>query len=182
MTMTTSTHIHPSACTQQGSALIVSLLILLVMTVIGVATMNRSMLEEKMAANNNDMIATFQAAEAGIGAGINDAKDPDSKFFMDAKEAYMKTCNEDPTAELPVKNYSLDDSTKANAMLMVKNMAHHINSSMDIFVGYNVEFNAEGTLTVANAKAVNLQGALKGPFPFNVNDPCLNKKSGGTAP
>lgn len=186
--MLTRTHIHTEINSQrqpiqqQGSALIVSLLILLVMTVIGVTTMNSSMMEEKMATNNNDMVATFQAAEAAIGAGISDAKDPDAKFFMDAKDAYMKTCNEDPTATIPVNNYPLDTTTNARATLTVKNMAHHINSSMGIFTGYNVEFDGAGTLTVSNAKAVNLQGALKGPYPFNENDPCLNKKSGGTAP
>ena len=165
---------------QQGSALIISLMILLVMTIVGVATMNSSMLEEKMATNNNDMTITFQAAEAGIGTGITDAKPPDAEFFTTSKSAYMDTCNGTPT-DGPIKVYNIGatgTTTIANTQLTTKNMVHHINSSMGIFSGYNVEFKADGRMTTTDAKAINVQGALKGPYPFNETDPCLNNAGG----
>jgi len=57
------------AKSQRGAALIVSLMILLVMTLIGVTAMSSSNLEEKMAGNSRDMMLAFQAAEAALRDG-----------------------------------------------------------------------------------------------------------------
>ena len=54
---------------QNGGALIVSLVMLLVMTVIGVAAMQTTSLEEKMAGNARDRDLAFQAAETALRAG-----------------------------------------------------------------------------------------------------------------
>lgn len=51
---------------QRGSVLIVSLLMLLVLTLIGITAMSTSTLEEKMAGNSRDQNLAFQAAEAGL--------------------------------------------------------------------------------------------------------------------
>lgn len=51
---------------QTGAALIVGLVMLLVMTVLGVAAMQTSLLEEKMAGNYRDQNLAFQAAEAAL--------------------------------------------------------------------------------------------------------------------
>ncbi len=51
---------------QRGAVLIVSLLILIVLTLIGVTAMGTSGLEEKMAGNNRDLNLAFQAAEAAL--------------------------------------------------------------------------------------------------------------------
>jgi len=48
---------------QRGSALILSLLILLVMTMLGITAMSTSTLEEKMAANDRNQKVAFQNAE-----------------------------------------------------------------------------------------------------------------------
>lgn len=56
------TLLHP----QSGAALIVGLVMLLIMTVIGVAAMQTSLLEEKMAGNYRDYGLAFQAAEAAL--------------------------------------------------------------------------------------------------------------------
>ena len=52
-----------TAKSQQGAALVVSLMILLVMTLIGITAMSSSNLEEKMAGNSRDMMLAFQAAD-----------------------------------------------------------------------------------------------------------------------
>jgi type IV pilus assembly protein PilX len=54
---------------QRGSALIISLLILIVMTLIGLTGISSSSLEEKMAGNTRDQALAFQAAEAALRAG-----------------------------------------------------------------------------------------------------------------
>lgn len=51
---------------QCGAALIVSLILLLVMTLLGVSAMQGTVLEEKMAGNFRDRELAFQAAEAAL--------------------------------------------------------------------------------------------------------------------
>lgn len=51
---------------QTGSALIISLIILILMTLIGSTAMQTTVLEEKMAGNNRDLNVAFQAGEAGL--------------------------------------------------------------------------------------------------------------------
>ena len=51
---------------ERGAALIVSLLMLVVMTMIGVSAMQTTALEEKMAGNQRDLNQAFQAAEAAL--------------------------------------------------------------------------------------------------------------------
>lgn len=51
---------------QRGMALIISLIILLLMTIIGLAAMRTSLMEEKMAANSRDQALAFQASEIGL--------------------------------------------------------------------------------------------------------------------
>ena len=162
---------------ERGSALIVSLLILLVMTIVGVTTLNSTMMQEKMAVNSHDMITTFQAAEAGVGHGIVDALPVDAKYFMDALDAD----NKGDTNAQPTKTYSLDTGvTSATAKLesyppakldpdskvyVPQNKMHHINSSIGIFVGYSMRIISTGTIASTGAKAVNIQGVIKGPYP-----------------
>jgi type IV pilus assembly protein PilX len=51
---------------ERGAALIVSLIVLLVLTLIGVAGMNSSILQERMAVNAQNMNRAFQAAESSV--------------------------------------------------------------------------------------------------------------------
>ena len=60
---------------QLGSVLILSLIILLVLTMIGVSSMSSSSLQEKMAGNFRDREIAFQAAEAALAYGEKWAKD-----------------------------------------------------------------------------------------------------------
>lgn len=61
----TSLHNAPAA-RQRGAALIISLMILIVMTLIGLTGMSTSSLEEKMAGNSRDKALAFQAAEIAL--------------------------------------------------------------------------------------------------------------------
>ncbi len=58
--------------TQRGAVLIVSLVILLVLTIISIAGVQNSTMEERMAGNYRDRFAAFQAAEAALRFGEND--------------------------------------------------------------------------------------------------------------
>ena len=52
--------------TQRGAVLLVSLMILLIMTVLGIAGMSSTTMEEKMAANNQQQQQAYQAAETAL--------------------------------------------------------------------------------------------------------------------
>jgi len=56
---------------QRGAALIMGLVILFVLTLLGVAAMRTTSLEEKMAGNVQEATRAFQAAESGINSMIN---------------------------------------------------------------------------------------------------------------
>jgi type IV pilus assembly protein PilX len=59
---------------QSGAVLAISLIMLLLLTVIGVASMGNSGLEEKMAGNLRDRNLAFQAAETALRAGEEQTK------------------------------------------------------------------------------------------------------------
>jgi type IV pilus assembly protein PilX len=54
---------------QKGTALIVALIFLLILTILGVTAMGTSTLEEKMAGNAKEQNLAFQSAEAALRAG-----------------------------------------------------------------------------------------------------------------
>lgn len=56
----------PERCRQDGAALIVSLLFLVMLTLIGVTAMTTTTLEEKMAGNARDYNVALQAGEAAL--------------------------------------------------------------------------------------------------------------------
>lgn len=56
---------------QSGTALIISLIMLVLITIIGFSSMQRSSLEERMTANQSSINSAFQASEAGLRAGEN---------------------------------------------------------------------------------------------------------------
>ena len=61
--------------TQQGSALIISLLILLVMTMLGITSMSTSTLEEKMAANDRNQKIALHRSELALVAAEEELSD-----------------------------------------------------------------------------------------------------------
>lgn len=58
---------------QQGAALFVALIMLLILTVVGLSASQRSTLQERMAANMHLDKMTFSAAESAIGAFVAEA-------------------------------------------------------------------------------------------------------------
>lgn len=66
---------------EQGSVLIVSLVILLVLTLLGIAGMDTTMMQERMAGNLQERMTAFQAAEAGLRDGEDDVRLNDYPVF-----------------------------------------------------------------------------------------------------
>jgi type IV pilus assembly protein PilX len=75
---------------QQGVVLVISLLMLLVLTLIGLAATRSTTFEERMTANQNDAAVAFQAAEAALRDGegqMSNATQPN--FAANASGAYV---------------------------------------------------------------------------------------------
>lgn len=81
---------------QGGAVLIVSLILLLVMTLIGVFAMRGTILEERMAGNTRDRDLAFQSAEAALRAGERELLD---SGFSGANSHHYDASNE--TTEAP---------------------------------------------------------------------------------
>lgn len=56
--------------TQQGAALMISLVMLLVLTVLGVSALNTTTLEERMAMNSQEISRALQAAESALSSAF----------------------------------------------------------------------------------------------------------------
>jgi type IV pilus assembly protein PilX len=56
---------------QRGAALILSMVILLILTILGISAMGTASLEEKMSGNTQEATRAFQAAESGLNDALN---------------------------------------------------------------------------------------------------------------
>ena len=65
--------IMQSSRTQNGAALITALVFLVILTMLALGSMSTSTLEEKMAANAQEMNRAFQTAESGVEIAFSDA-------------------------------------------------------------------------------------------------------------
>lgn len=69
---TASRHSFPAG-RAKGAALVTSLVILLILTILGIAAMRTSSFEERMAGNIQDTTYAFEAAESGLNRAMNEA-------------------------------------------------------------------------------------------------------------
>lgn len=81
---------------QQGSVLIVSLIILMVLTLIGITGMRTTLLEEKMASNSFDRNTAFQAAEAALRNGESQANSYVATGVFDGTNGLLGPSTPDP--------------------------------------------------------------------------------------
>lgn len=72
---------------QKGLALVVSLIMLLIMTLLAVNSMQTTVLEEKMAGNYKNRNMAFQSAEAGLRAGEGYLRDTAALPIFDGSTA-----------------------------------------------------------------------------------------------
>ncbi len=88
-------HIFPKEIQrQQGAALIVSLIILMIMTMIGISSMQSTTMEEKMAGNMRDQSVAFQNAEIALRAGEDYLGSPILSVFNGSNGLYQPASGE----------------------------------------------------------------------------------------
>lgn len=136
---------------QSGAVLLVSLLMLLVMTIIGITTMNTARLEEKMAANSMNMNKSLQASESAVDAALNDVNN------------LVTVLN--TGASLTVNVNLGDPFVSASAIITYKGATNapgfSLGNNQGSFSTYQFETIGTGSVPSANATTVTGQGVYR---------------------
>lgn len=104
---------HPQTATrtvQHGVALIVSLILLLVITIIGLAAIRLSSTEEKMASNTVDRTQAFQVAEATLQFAASTILPPNTPPNPATFSAAYIDCANNPCTDNPANDNTVPDS------------------------------------------------------------------------
>jgi type IV pilus assembly protein PilX len=148
-----------SRARQQGAALVIGLILLMVLTLLAISSMNTASLEFIMAGNEQYRTNAFQAAEAGIEQSI-----------------VQGTFNPDAAAQQLNGNNTANDTWASQINLPLGNVPQPAlwGNSWNSFSTYHFEIVSTGSST-RGANAVNTQGiAFFAPFTPSVqNDPNL---------
>lgn len=126
---------------QSGAVLIVSLIMLLVLTVVGVTAMRSSTLEEKMSANIMNYNVTFHAAESAIENALDDT---------DSLVQAILTSNK-VTVDLDVGDSSIDSSADVTYLGSGIAFGFSLGQNSSAFSSYR--FDATGTAIRDNSGA-----------------------------
>ncbi|MBF0453998.1 MAG: hypothetical protein HQL72_04160 [Magnetococcales bacterium] len=158
---------------QQGSVLIVSLMMLFLLTFFAITGSRTSTLNEKISGNTQKKRITFQGAESAIGLVIEEANGPlvVGNVLVDGLVA---------TAQRPApgEGYDLEDPTLLSQALICYNGEVVVPGfSMGVggqnFVGHRYKVRGRGSIATLNAQTTNLQGVEKiGPSSGGGNGNC----------
>ncbi len=92
---------------QQGAALAISLIVLLLLTLIGVAAVQGNLVEERMSYNMKDSVQSFQATEMGLKEG------EDWLLTLTAQPDVVTTCASQPCVYNINSSLYLEDQTSS---------------------------------------------------------------------
>lgn len=143
---------------QKGAALIISLIILVVMTMIGVASMGTSLMQEKMASNSQNKNITFQAAESSVGALIT--------AVLGGDQSDMTNAMNDLGNVGPFIPFDVDDPdvtagyqvTYLGVITLTSGGSLDADESSTTLQAHRFEISATGTVPPTNAQTVINQG------------------------
>lgn len=153
---------------QHGTALLASLLLLLVITIISVTAMKDTMMDESMSRNDQNHTIAFQAADAAINRALTLLR-KDEVLADEALAAIEDPDNVDP----PTRQFAdiqLDSSPKdvQNNVVVAQTLYGNPRGSC---ANYDCPFNARRFNVTASANVVNthasatiLQNAQKEPY------------------
>ena len=150
----TTSHTH-----QRGAVLAVSLIILLVLTLIGISSMDGSIMEEKMAANAQISTTTFQEADSAVRQTYYQENLHVSKkrtaAVNKARNATLGARTTDLSALVQSRNHNPYDIT-SNTVIQYPGRATPLYNSSSGFVAHGIE--VVGTASVDNITSTSRQG------------------------
>ena len=137
----------------------ISLFILLVMTLIGIASLNTSLLEEKMSSNTQLKTASFQDAEAAINFAIHEVEKPTDTNLKTAID------NAEDNVDGPMITPPNDNPINGEVELNYKEDRIPAGYSMDKYRSLLVEFTGTGRPPAphdnGNIMTTNTQAGLR---------------------
>lgn len=164
---------YNNTCKEKGAALIVSLMILLVMTIIGVSALGNTSLEERMSQNFQHTNIAFQASESAIGKVIieGDAGGTGiytNPFYVQASDPLITALNAgvDDTSttriqDMDPQNHLANAELSATSVISYKSANHCPGMSVDDFICYNFDISAVATIDATNTRQEHLQGVAR---------------------
>jgi len=133
---------------QNGFVLVACLIILLVLTVLGVSSMNTATLQQRMAANSQNKYGTFQIAESAI--------DDTFKAGTD-----INTVISNGTPVTTTYDYGSDYTTATTTRPQPTDPRYLTGFSLNIFSGATVEINGSAASSGTGAKSQLALGVTK---------------------
>ncbi|VAW73891.1 hypothetical protein MNBD_GAMMA12-3733 [hydrothermal vent metagenome] len=136
---------------QSGAVLIMSMLMLLVMTLIGITTMNTATLEEKMSANSMNNNISLQASESAVDAALSDTNN--LVLALNSSTPISVSTSLGVTGVTSVATIKYLGSTIAPGFSFGNNQG--------TFSTYQFEAEGTGSVPAANATSVTVQGIYR---------------------
>jgi len=145
---------HNIKTRQHGTVLVISLLVLLVLTLVGVSSLDGSLMEEKMASNSQIATTTFQQAESSIReAYFTELANPHGAVMKDRSNAPL--VKRDRTVKIDDVTLAISSTSQHKYDPDAPDVAM-TNSSGNIFVARTFEI--EGVAQLGAIRSVNIQG------------------------
>ncbi|MBO6812532.1 MAG: PilX protein [Marinobacter sp.] len=145
---------------QSGAALIVSLIVLLVLTLIGVAGMNSSVMQERMAVNSQNSNRAFQAAESTVSALTNQLMANDLSMLRESMqnssgESSVKTVTNLDSGNGMTGNYQ---ARFLGEIIITSGSSMNADESSTQLKGYRYELIGEASMANTGAEARVFKG------------------------
>jgi len=139
---------------QDGAALFIGLMILVVIAIIGVSGVRSVVMEKNMAANNQYRMLVFQAAETAIEGTLAD------------NTAFVAAINTPTSGTWPTRSYSVTHASNlftvtSDAEIQVGAPTVPIGYSIGEFVSYPFTITGDGAIASISASDTHIQTASK---------------------
>lgn len=139
--------------TQQGAVLIVSLVMLMVMTVLGVSTMRSAAVEEKISANAMNQDRTFRAAESATEWALGDQATMGQALLLGEDNPVATIVNLD--------SHSIDSSADTTYIGEGLPFGFSLGESSSGFSSFRFELTGRGAIAAVKAQTTTQQGAAR---------------------
>ncbi len=135
---------------QQGAALITALIFLVILTMLGLSTMNTNVMEERMSSNSQEANRVFQAAESGVETAYDDGD-----AFQTSNVAELDGIPGSDTYDKPDLNVGSYNVTVAYNSIYRQMTAPPRGSGWDATMAY-YHFNLSATATSPSGATTNV--------------------------
>lgn len=144
---------------QEGAALITSLIMLVILTLLGLTSMNTTTMEERMAANSQEINRAFQAASTGLELVFNDEEAFDTTLTAETDGTADDTYDKVNTGIGGTGAYAYNAAATYNSIFRESTVPPRGSGWDSTFAYYHFALSATGC-TVADSSATNCNNGI----------------------